>query len=217
MIRENQRLLNLFHIIIDALIIAAAFLLSYELRFNELWSPLIRHHIISPPIGYYLRLDQYLNTLVFLIPCFIIIYRFCGLYDPKRTNSKRHELYCLIKANLFGIVYGTAILYFIKQTDYARLFLTMFIMINLTADYIFRLIVMSILKLLRKRGKNLKHILLVGYSRMAEGYIDRLRAHPEWGYYVHGILDDNKPVGESYRNVDVIGNTRQLADLLATN
>ena len=90
-------------------------------------------------------------------------------------------------------------------------------MINLTADYIFRLIVMSILKLLRKRGKNLKHILLVGYSRMAEGYIDRLRAHPEWGYYVHGILDDNKPVGESYRNVDVIGNTRQLADLLATN
>ena len=67
MIRENQRLLNLFHIIIDALIIAAAFLLSYELRFNELWSPLIRHHIISPPIGYYLRLDQYLNTLVFLI------------------------------------------------------------------------------------------------------------------------------------------------------
>ena len=79
MIRENQRLLNLFHIIIDALIIAAAFLLSYELRFNELWSPLIRHHIISPPIGYYLRLDQYLNTLVFLIPCFIIIYRFCGL------------------------------------------------------------------------------------------------------------------------------------------
>ena len=68
----------------------------------------------------------------------------------------------------------------------------MFIMINLTADYIFRLIVMSILKLLRKRGKNLKHILLVGYSRMAEGYIDRLRAPPEWGYYVHGILDDNR-------------------------
>ncbi|MCI5640671.1 MAG: hypothetical protein MR316_06815, partial [Lachnospiraceae bacterium] len=127
MIRENQRLLNLFHILIDALIIAASFMLSYQLRFNELWSPLIRHGIIDPPIGYYLEFEKYRDTLVFLIPCFIIIYRFCGLYDPKRTNSKRHELFCLIKANAFGIVYGTAILYFIKQTDYARLFLAIFI------------------------------------------------------------------------------------------
>lgn len=53
------------------------------------------------------------------------------------------------------------------------------------------------------------------YSRMARAISTVFVLSPEWGYYVHGILDDNKPVGESYRNVDVIGNTRQLADLLA--
>ncbi|MCH5266868.1 MAG: undecaprenyl-phosphate glucose phosphotransferase [Lachnospiraceae bacterium] len=217
MIRENQRLLNIFHVIIDALIVAIAFLLAYQLRFDELWSPLIRYEIIEPPSGYYLEFEKYRNTLVFFIPCLLIIYRFCGLYDPKRTNSKRHELLCLIEANVLGIVYGTAILYFLNQTDYARLFIAIFIVINLTADYIFRLIVMIILKRMRKAGKNLKHILLVGYSRTAEGYIDRLRAHPEWGYYVHGILDDNTVPGESYRNVEIIGNTIQLADMLATN
>lgn len=217
MIRENQRLLNLFHVIIDAILIAVAFMLSYQLRFKETWSPLIRYGIFEPPTGYYLEFEKYRDTLVFVIPCFLIIYRICGLYDPKRTNSKRHELFCLMKANIFGIIYGTAVLYFIRQFDYARSFMAVFVVINLLTDYLFRVTIMIILKRMRRAGKNLKHILLVGYSRTAESYIDRLRAHPEWGYYVHGILDDNTPPGESYRNVEIIGNTIQLADMLATN
>lgn len=217
MIQENQRLLNLFHILIDALIIAVCFLLAYKLRFDDLWSPLIKYHIINRPSGYWLPFDKYRDTLVYLIPCFLIIYRFCGLYDPKRTNSKRSELLRLFKANVFGMVYSAAIIYFIHQADYARLFLGIFIATNFIVDFIFRVIVMIILKALRKSGKNLKHILLVGYSRTAEGYIDRLRAHPEWGYFVHGILDDNKPVGEKYREVEIIDKISSLAKHLAEN
>ena len=79
------------------------------------------------------------------------------------------------------------------------------------------LFVMRVLRQMRRSGKNLKHILLVGYGRMAERYIDRLRVHPEWGYMVHGILDDNHAVNDTYRNVRVIGNTSILEELLATN
>lgn len=205
------------HIIIDAVIIAFSFQLAYDLRFDDTWSILTKWDLIPPPVGYVLKREKYLNMLVFLIPCFLIIYRFCGLYDPKRTNSKRSELYSLLKANLFGTVYGTAILYFLGQTDYARLFLAIFICLNLVIDYIFRIIVMMILKRIRRAGKNLKHILLVGYSRTAEGYIDRLRAHPEWGYYVHGIIDDTKFPGDAYRNVEVIGNITNLEKMLESN
>lgn len=42
----------------------------------------------------------------------------------------------------------------------------------------------------RKSGLNLKHIVLVGYSRAAEEYIDRIVQNPQWGYKVMGILDD---------------------------
>ena len=217
MIRDNQRLLNILHVIMDAIIIAISFLLAYDLRFDDSWSPLIRYGIIPPPVGYILPSDRYLNMLIFLVPCFIIIYRLVGLYDPKRTSSKRSELFALIKANLFGVIYGTAILFFLKQADYARLFLVIFICMNLLVDYIFRIIVMTILKRMRRAGKNLKHILLIGYSRTAERYIDRLRAHPEWGYYVHGILDDNTDATGSYRNVRIVGSTNKLGELLATN
>jgi len=45
-----------------------------------------------------------------------------------------------------------------------------------------------------KLSKNIKHVLIVGYSRAAEGYIDRIKANPQWGYYVYGILDDSMEI-----------------------
>ncbi|MBQ2320917.1 MAG: undecaprenyl-phosphate glucose phosphotransferase [Lachnospiraceae bacterium] len=218
MIRENQRLLNIMHIIVDAVIIAFSFLLAYQLRFDDTWSPLIKYHIINPPIGYYKALEDYRNMLVLLIPCYIAIYYICGMYDPKRTSGRRSEFFSLIKASILGMAYTVAILYFLlKEHDYARLFLGIFMMLNVTIDYTFRLIVIKILHNMRKSGKNLKHIILVGYSRTTERYIDRLRVHPEWGYYIHGILDDNKKPGTSYKHVNVIGSMNKLSELLATN
>lgn len=218
MIRENQRLLNIMHIIVDAIIIAFSFLLAYQLRFDDTWSPLIKYHIINPPIGYYKALEDYRNMLVLLIPCYIAIYYICGMYDPKRTSGRRSEFFSLIKASILGMAYTVAILYFLlKEHDYARLFLGIFMMLNVTIDYTFRLIVIKILHNMRKSGKNLKHIILVGYSRTTERYIDRLRVHPEWGYYIHGILDDNKKPGTSYKHVNVIGSMNKLSELLATN
>lgn len=218
MIRENQRLLNIMHIIVDAVIIAFSFLLAYQLRFDDTWSPLIKYHIINPPIGYYKALEDYRNMLVLLIPCYIAIYYICGMYDPKRTSGRRSEFFSLIKASILGMAYTVAILYFLlKEHDYARLFLGIFMMLNVTIDYAFRLIVIKILHNMRKSGKNLKHIILVGYSRTTERYIDRLRVHPEWGYYIHGILDDNKKPGTAYKHVNVIGSMKDLSKLLATN
>lgn len=216
LIRENQKLLNLFHVIIDAIIIAASFILSYILRFDDMGF-LVTHHIIPASIGYVKPLRDYVNMLVFLIPCYLIIYNLCDLYNPKRTSGRRAELFGLIKANFLGIIYCVAVLFFIKQQNYARLFLVMFAVMNLMIDFFFRMCINMILRKMRKNGKNLKHILLVGYSRTAEGYIDRLRVHPDWGYYVHGILDDTKKTGTTYKNISIIGNTNMLEDLLSTN
>ena len=74
-----------------------------------------------------------------------------------------------------------------------------------------------ILRKYRKQGYNQKHILLVGYSRAAEGYLDRVVTHPEWGYIVKGILADNKPEGEEYRGIKILGGTDKLAEILPQN
>ncbi len=72
------------------------------------------------------------------------------------------------------------------------------------------------LRSLRTNGYNQKHILLIGYSRAAEGFIDRVSVNPEWGYHIQGILDDHKP-GYAYQKVPVLGPITHLETFLAAN
>ena len=75
----------------------------------------------------------------------------------------------------------------------------------------------AFLRNIRRKGYNQKHILLVGYSKAAEQYIDRIRQNPQWGYQVRGILDDNIARGTMYKGVKVIGSIGNLAYILPEN
>lgn len=216
MIKENQRLLNIIHLIIDALIIIFSFLFAYFLRFDTKNSPMLIFNLIEPP-SRHLDIHEYMQMLVFLLPFYIVDYYLFNLYDPKRTASRRVELWALIKANAIGLLYCTTVLYFRNSTDYARLFLGIFFVINIIFDFLFRHMVSRILRRMRRRGKNLKHVLLVGYGRAAESYIDRLLQHPDWGYYIHGVLDDSTTPGTSYKGIKIIGPISELPSLLETN
>ena len=70
---------------------------------------------------------------------------------------------------------------------------------------------------MRSKGYNQKHILLIGYSRAAEGFIDRVQQNLEWGYQVKGILDDHKEWGTEYKSIHVIGKVSDLDEILALN
>ena len=70
------------------------------------------------------------------------------------------------------------------------------------------------LRKMRKKGLNQKQVVLVGYSRAAEEYIDRIQQNPQWGYVVRGILDDNITAGTMYKGVKVIGRIANLNVIL---
>jgi len=214
LIKGNQKLLNLFRILIDTGIIIFSFILAYYLRFDDEHSFLIIYEIIEEPFGIYGTLQDYLQILFMLIPCYLLSYYFFHLYDPKRVKSRKSEIFSLLQANVIGILYCMAFLFFIRNGNYARLFIIIFVTTNFILDVLFRFCTTTILRKLRKKGLNQKHILLVGYSRAAESYIDRLLAHPEWGYSIHGILDNHKPLGHAYRDIHVIGRIEELEKML---
>ena len=92
-----------------------------------------------------------------------------------------------------------------------------FFMINIVLEEIERLMIRAFLRSIRKNGYNQKHILLVGYSKAAEQYIDRIKQNPQWGYNIRGILDDNIARGTLYKGVKVIGSVGNLSYILPEN
>ena len=92
-----------------------------------------------------------------------------------------------------------------------------FFLINIIATTICRTMIRNLLLYFRKKGYNLKYMLLVGYSRAAEEYITRINANPQWGYVVRGILDDRIPSGTIYKGVKVVGRVENIRYILPEN
>jgi len=109
------------------------------------------------------------------------------------------------------------VLYVLNHAHISRFMLFLFFVLNLSLEVLVRNLVRTVLRRIRKRGYNHKHMVLVGYSRAAEQYIDRIIANPGWGYTIRGILDDTQPRGKEYRGIKVIGSIENLLIILPQN
>ncbi len=205
MIKDNQKYFNRLQILLDAIVVAAAYLLSWWLKFE---GPLA-----DSGAGAY-TMQFYFSALYFLVPGYLIIYYLNKMYTPKRTRRIETEITQVFAANLAGALVFLVCIAVFKISDFSRGLIAIYSVVCAAFMIFERLIIRWILSRMRKSGYNIKHILLIGYSRAAEEYISRIKANPQWGYVVRGILDDKVPRGTMYKGVKVIGCIDNLSMIL---
>ena len=205
LIKDNQKFFNRLHVVIDACVIAVSYSLSWLLKFKSGIMD-VEGDILVPSV--------YFSALIYLIPVYLLLYYAFNLYTSKRVQGRRLEAGNIIKANTVGVLSFILVLYIIKQIDFSRQMLFIFYVINVFLEILIRNIIRYCLRKFREMGYNQKHILLVGYSRAAEEYIDRIIQHPQWGYSIRGILDDNMERGTLYKGVKVLGEIENLLVIL---
>ena len=163
-----------------------------------------------------------MKALIFIVPLYLLIYYAFNLYTPKRVQGRRLELSNIIMANTVGILivfagFFLVLSYTEEAKNFSRSMFAYFYIFNIVLEEVERLVVRGFLRSIRRRGYNQKHILLVGYSKAAEQYIDRIKQNPQWGYHIRGILDDNIARGTVYKGVKVIGSIGNLTFILPEN
>ena len=210
MIKDNQKYFNRLHLLMDAVVVAVSYLLAWYIKFCTIFAD-------TEPGAGALDMETYFSFLYFVVPEYIILYYFFNLYAPKRATRRKYELEGIIKANAVGIVFFIVFLYMIKQQDFSRFMMGAFFVINIVFAAVYRTLIRNLLLYFRKKGYNLKYILLIGYSRAAEEYITRINANPQWGYVVRGSLDDRIPSGTIYKGVRVVGRIANIRYILPEN
>ena len=210
MIKDNQKYFNRLHLLMDAVVVAVSYLLAWYIKFCTIFAD-------TEPGAGALDMETYFGFLYFVVPEYIILYYFFNLYAPKRATRRKYELEGIIKANTVGIVFFIVVLYMIKQPDFSRFMMGAFFVINIFLAMVYRTLIRNLLLYFRKKGYNLKYILLIGYSRAAEEYISRINANPQWGYVVRGILDDRIPSGTVYKGVKVVSRIANIRYILPEN
>ena len=213
MIKDNQKRLNRIHVLLDILVTVVAYTLAWFIVISGKVLPL-DEGVLKPQV--------YFMALIFIVPIYLILYASFHLYVPKRIQGRRSELANICKANVIGLMLFTFVLFGLRRfVSHLSYFSTKMILAFFAANIILleaeRISIRVFLRSLRTNGYNQKHVLLIGYSRAAEGFIDRVSVNPEWGYHVQGILDDHRPAGFLYKKVQVLGPTNHLEDFLASN
>lgn len=212
MIKDNQRFLNNLHVLLDVLIICASYALAWLLTIVAPIFP-AGHGVLPPQV--------YFAALLPIVPAYLLLYWAFHLYEPKRTHSKRAELWHICQACAVGLMLLTSILFAFRRSGYFGNFstrmLVAFSIIDITLTTIERFGIRYILSRLRRKGFNQKHVMLVGFSDASDQFIDACRRNPDWGYHIYGIVDDIAEVGEGYKDVRVVGRISELEHILAQN
>ena len=206
MIKDNQQHFNRLHVVLDGLVVIVSYALAWWLKLSGIFT--------NDHVGV-LSFEFYMKALIFIVPLYLLLYYAFNLYTPKRAQGRRLELSNIIMANTVGILivfagFFLVLSYTEEAKNFSRSMFAYFYIFNIVLEEVERLVV-------RRRGYNQKHILLVGYSKAAEQYIDRIKQNPQWGYNIRGILDDNIARGTVYKGVKVIGSIENLTFILPEN
>lgn len=211
MIKDNQQHFNRLHVVIDACVVAVSYVLAWWLKVA----------LVDAGVGV-LPVRTYMGVLIFIVPGYVLLYYAFNLYTPKRVQGRRLELSNIVMSNTVGVLICftalfTLITYDPQFRNFSRGMVGYFYVINIVLEESVRLFIRYVLRRIRKKGYNLKHILLVGYSRATEQYIDRILQNPQWGYNIRGVLDDNIARGTVYKGIKVIGSIGNLNYILPQN
>ena len=206
MIKDNQQTLNRLHIVLDGIVTILAYTIAYLIMFR----------VLDRPVKPY-NFSSYFRALIGIVPLNLVLNALFHLYYPKRVLGRRLEASNVLKANGIGFTLVMTALYLLGEVNFSRMLLILFYSLNTVFFIVERNLLRIILRGARKRGFNQKHILLVGYSRAAENFIDKVNANPQWGYKIRGILDDEEEYGKTYKGISVIGVIDNLAEILSYN
>ena len=207
MIKDNQKYFNRLHLVLDAVVVAASYMLAWYLKFASPFSN------SDPSVGA-LSMGAYFEMLIVIVPGCLMLYYAFNLYTAKRATVHKYEILNIFQANTVGLIILMAGWYMVSQIHFSRLMMGYFYVLNIIFTTLGRSLIRILLQYFREKGYNLKYILLVGYSRAAEEYINRINGNPQWGYVVRGILDDSVPSGTLYKGVKVLGRIGNLSYIL---
>lgn len=113
-----------------------------------------------------------------------------GLYQSRRLSTRREEIVDVLKATSLAVALVAAVAQILQIRMATPLFLSVFWIGSSGTMVLVRIFMRAALAHLRKRGRNLRNILIVGANPRGIQFAQKLESDLELGYRVGGFVDD---------------------------
>jgi len=214
-LKEKEAIIRKAMIVFDAFIVSIAFFLAYFLRHN--FHLLYRYDIF--PSSQVVKvasasLSEYLIILFIIIPFWCFFLYLNGMYSSLRTKKLFEVTWIVFKSSfLITLLFG-AIVFLFKLESVSRLFFIFLLILGFLFILLEKIILFSGMHYFRKKGYNYRSLLIVGTGKRASLFIEKINNHPEWGFRILGVIDDEPGRGiKSVNSVKVIGTLKDLLNI----
>lgn len=206
MIKQNQRLLNAVNILSDGVIVLLSYLFS-----SWLWLLMLRGDANNIAGFHSIRLGTGIVVVLYAAVLTLIL-ALTGLYAPIRTRRFRRDVLAIVGVNLMGTLSLGTLLYLFRVQDFSRGVLGLFCFVSLMLLCVKRVLVRHVLAVIRQKGYNQKHVIVVGSGMLARQYAASIADMPELGYCIKGYVGP-APVAEPLLQ-PILGDYASLDKLL---
>ncbi|MFN4896754.1 MAG: undecaprenyl-phosphate glucose phosphotransferase [Pseudomonadota bacterium] len=207
MLKQKRQLFEYLFVVADLLVVSAAWLIAYWVRFQSGWVPIDK----GVP-----EFAQYLSMLLFIWLIWAFVFRRMGLYRPMRGVRRTRELWVLVNANALSILLLISMTYLFreKSSQFSRLVFLYFWVLATLLTVFERSALRFFLRELRRKGYNLRYMLLVGSGQVASDMVSRVRLHQELGIQLVGCLSRDGSEKRGPGGIPVVGSYNDMGQFL---
>jgi Undecaprenyl-phosphate glucose phosphotransferase len=207
-LKEKRQLFEAFFMVVDLVVIGVAWLGAYYLRFFTTFFPVDKG--IPPLIEYVAMLP-----IVWLIWAYV--FKRMGLYRPMRGVRRAHEIWLLLNANALSLLVLVAFIYLFREktVEYSRLVFVVFGGLSFSLTILQRGVLRYFLREIRRKGYNLRYMLVIGEGKVAADIVARVRQHRELGIQLLGCLSLEGKERKGPSGVPIVGKYMDVGKLLS--
>ena len=208
MIRKYRGMITSLNMVSDGLLIFLSYFMAVFLRFDVLKG---RQSVTYNSAAFVL------GAALCSVGIVVILYAL-RIYRPSRLKSRRSEaLVIMTVVGIFALGF-MAVLFIRRVNDFSRLTLVFFWLFASVLLIGKHLCVNAIAAHIRRRGFNLKHVLVVGSGHLARQYMEDIRRNPQLGYNVAGYIGkEESGIGErmgGYADLDAVLDAHEYDELI---
>lgn len=200
MLKKHATFLSKVMMLMDLLVITAAFFIAYYFR-NSL--------LAINPLSFYLKL------LPLILAIWISYLHIFGMYESFRVKNIPAVIFIIFKSSGLSFFTFGFFLYLLKVGEFSRSFVFLAFALAGVILVIEKVGQIIFLRQIRKKGLNYRNLLIIGTGKRAQDFIKLVDASSEWGFKIIGLIDNSEErTGEIINGHKIIGSFSDIPEIV---
>lgn len=191
----NQRSIYFFKLLGDLILLNCAFIASAI--YAQSWEILSdRYYMFFLLIG--------LNLV------WIFASNYLNFYDEFSSRNFPVQFINILKSSILQLLVTIIFIFLVKENLFTRYFIAYYFVLLVLFISLRMILFRKILKLLRRKGKNIRDLIIVGDDELAYNFKSMITSNPDFGYNFKGFVSEKNQNNQEELLKDLTGQINQL-------